>query len=173
MIRCPPRCCMGCREEVRQEWIIRKAEIWRKESCSAGPLLGILPDSEEEDSEDADCPELVELEDGDCIFATGLLPPAAEIRAGSTISQCLAKAFKLNSEASAPPNHAIPNYLKEFKDVFSKESFDTLPEPKQWDHAVELVPEEKATNCKVYPLSPAEKKELDKFLRENLESGQI
>ena len=125
---------------------------------------------EEEDSKDRDCLELVELGDGDCIFAIGLLPPAAEIRAGSTISQCLAEAFKSNSEASAPPNHAIPNYLKEFEDVFSKESSDTLPELKQWDHAVELIPGEKATNCKVYPL---EQKELDEFLKDNLESGRI
>ena len=35
------------------------------------------------------------------------------------------------------------------------------------------IPGEKATNCKVYPLSPKEQKELDKFLKENLESGQI
>ena len=133
----------------------------------------ILSDSEEEDSEDGDFPELIELEDRDRIFAIGLIPPAAEIRASSTISQRLAKAFKLNSEASTPPNRAIPSYLKEFEDVFSKESFDTLPELKQWDHAIELVPGEKATNCKVYPLSPLEQKELDKFLRENLESGQI
>ena len=32
---------------------------------------------------------------------------------------------------------------------------------------------EKATNCKVYPLSLVEQKELDEFLRENLESGWI
>ena len=37
---------------------------------------------------------------------------------------------KLNSKASAPPDRTIPNYLKKFEDVFSKESFDTLPEPK-------------------------------------------
>ena len=173
MSRCPPHCCMGCKEEVRQERIIHKAKIWQKESCSAKLLLEILPDLEEEDSKDTDCPELVELEGRDRIFAIGLLPPAVEIRAGSTISQHLAKAFKLNSKASAPPNHAISDYLKEFKDVFSKESFDTLPEPKQWDHAVELVLGEKATNCKVYPLSLVEQKELDEFLRENLESSQI
>ena len=106
----------------------------------------LLPDSEEEDPEDVDCPELVQLEDGDHIFAISLLPPAAEIRAGSTILQCLAEAFKLNSEASVPPDHAIPDYLKEFENVFSKESFDTLPELKQWDHAIELIPGENKWN---------------------------
>jgi len=41
------------------------------------------------------------------------------------------------------------------------------------DHAVELIPGEKASNCKVYPLAPTEQKELDQFLKENLETGQI
>jgi len=51
--------------------------------------------------------------------------------------------------------------LKEFDSVFSNESFDTLPESKKWDHAVKLIPGEKASNCKVYPLALTEQKELD------------
>ena len=30
-----------------------------------------------------------------------------------------------------------------------------------------------ASNCKVYPLAPTEQKELDQFLKENLETGRI
>ena len=63
--------------------------------------------------------------------------------------------------------------MKEFDGVFSKESFDALPESKKWDHAVELIPGEKASNCKVYLLAPTEQKELDQFLKENLETGRI
>ena len=48
-----------------------------------------------------------------------------------------------------------------------------MPEPKPWDHAIELVPGEKPAGCKVYPLSPSEQKELDAFLKENLESRRI
>ena len=86
-----------------------------------------------------------------------------DIRASSTISQCLAKAFKANSKATSPP---IPEYLKEFTSIFSKKSFDILPESKEWDHAIEIIPGSKASNCKVYPLSPSEQKELDAFLKE-------
>jgi hypothetical protein len=96
--------------------------------------------------------------------------PPEDICASSTISTHLAEAFKANSEANAP---SIPEYLKEFSDIFSKESFDTLPEHKQWDHAIKLVPGEKLAGCKVYPLAPFEQKELDAFLKENLETGQI
>jgi hypothetical protein len=61
----------------------------------------------------------------------------------------------------------IPAHLREFSSVFSKESFDVLPSSKPWDHAIELVLEAKPASCKVYPLSPAEQKELDVFIQEN------
>ena len=63
----------------------------------------------------------------------------------------------------------IPNHLREFQAVFSKESFNVLPDHKPWDNAIELVPGEKPASCKVYPLSPSEQKELDAFIQENLE----
>jgi len=96
-----------------------------------------------------------------------------EIRATSSVSQCLAEAFKRNSEASTPSGQSVLEYLKEFDSIFSKESFNALPESKKWDHAVKLIPGEKASNCKVYPLALTEQKELDQFLKENLETGRI
>ena len=77
------------------------------------------------------------LEEGDCIMATGLLPSLSmDIRASSTISQRLAEVHQANMEATTP----IPEYLKEFTSVFSKKSFNALPELKEWDHAVEIIP---------------------------------
>ena len=57
--------------------------------------------------------------------------------------------------------------------MFSKESFDELPSSKPWDHTIELIPGADPANCKVYPLAPTKQKELDAFIKENLESGQI
>ena len=54
----------------------------------------------------------------------------------------------------------ILEYLQEFEDVFSKETFDTLPPWKPWDHVIELEPGSKPANCKVYPLSLKEQVEL-------------
>ena len=110
------------------------------------------------------------VEEGDYILATGLLPPPPmDIRASSTISQRLAEAFQTNEETLT----LVPDYLREFTTVFSKQSFNVLPEPKEWDHALELVPGSKPSSCKIYPLSPVEQKELDAFLKENLKTGQI
>jgi len=139
------------------------------EAVSNGPVLELHTDSEDEEPEEAE--ELIKP--GDCIFAIGLVPAPAEIQATSSVSQRLAEAFKRNSKASAPFGRSVPEYLKEFDSVFSKKSFDAIPESKKWDHAVELIPGEKASNCKVYPLAPTEQKELDQFLKEKLVTGQI
>jgi hypothetical protein len=68
---------------------------------------------------------------------------------------------------------SILDYLHEYKDVFAKESFDTLPEWHQWDHAIELVPDPKLSNCKVYPMSVTEQAEMDHFIMEYLQTGCI
>jgi len=67
----------------------------------------------------------------------------------------------------------LPNCVKGFKLVFTKEDFDILPEHRQWDHAIELIPGSEPKSLKVYPLSLVEQKELDSFLEENLHTGQI
>ena len=72
-----------------------------------------------------------------------------------------------------PRNSAVPDFLQEFEDVFAKESFDELPMPRPWDHAIELLDGAEPTSTKCYPLSPAEQKQLDEFLEENLRTGRI
>ncbi|EGN97777.1 hypothetical protein SERLA73DRAFT_24799, partial [Serpula lacrymans var. lacrymans S7.3] len=65
----------------------------------------------------------------------------------------------------------VPKHLHQYKDVFDKKEFDTLPERRQWDHAIELIPGDHSLDCKIYPLARGEQEELDAFLKENLESG--
>src|SRR6202046_2062079 len=178
MSRCPPRCCSGCRDEAHQERLTRKAESRRKDECLTGPSPEINHDSYSDDeprfeeTRSAVSDNSAPIEEGDRLFATGLQPPpgSIDVRTSSPISQRLAEAFKANSIANSSP---IPEYLKEFTSVFSKDSFDTLPESREWDHAIEIIPTSKTSTCKVYPMLPAEQKELDVFLKENLETGRI
>lgn len=75
---------------------------------------------------------------------------------------------------AAKPKVELPEQYTEYRSVFEKESFDSLPEHKPWDHAIELIPgSDPKVNAKVYPLSPDEQKQLDEFLDENLKSGRI
>lgn len=66
-----------------------------------------------------------------------------------------------------------PDYLKEYADVFSEENYDKLPESRPWDHAIDLKPDFKPSDCKVYPLNPKEQIALKDFLKENLANGRI
>ena len=67
----------------------------------------------------------------------------------------------------------IPESYQEFCQVFEKKSFDVLPPHRPWDHAIDLVPNCKEFGGKVYRLSLDERRELDKFLDENLAAGKI
>src|SRR6266487_3199325 len=89
------------------------------------------------------------------------------------ISTQLAEAWHKQNDIPKTIPELVPQYLHNFKDVFAKDSFNTLPEHKHWDHGIELVPGAKPSSFKVYPLSPNEQEELDKFLEEHLASGRI
>src|SRR5258705_13275202 len=62
----------------------------------------------------------------------------------------------------------VPAQYHDFRDVFSKEAFNELPPQKAWDHAIDLTPGTELPHSWMFPLSPAEQKELDDFLWENL-----
>ena len=46
----------------------------------------------------------------------------------------------------------IPSYLEEYKNVFSKESFEQLLQYQSWDYTIDLKPDFKPSDCKVYLL---------------------
>ena len=45
----------------------------------------------------------------------------------------------------------VPKPYQEFKDIFTKESFNELPDWKKWGHAIELIPDAQtfSTNVRV------------------------
>ena len=130
----------------------------------------LVDDSDNEDDE----PYVGEdaLKDGDCVF-TATVPCKAEfVWATSNVLQRLAEAFHKNTQPKSF-GESVPTYLHDFKDLFAKLSFDQLLDRKIWDHAIELIPDAKPANCKVYPIAPNEQAELDEFLCKNLASGRI
>src|SRR5258708_4313681 len=76
-------------------------------------------------------------------------------------------------EADPPRTCMVPAQYHNFRDVFSKEAFDELPPWKAWDHAIDLTPGTELPHSWMFPLSPAEQKELDDFLQENLANSRI
>jgi hypothetical protein len=69
--------------------------------------------------------------------------------------------------------NSIPEQYHKYVKVFAKESFNSLPERRLWDHVIELKPDSKAVDCKIYLLSQVEQEKLMEFLEENLVSGRI
>ena len=68
----------------------------------------------------------------------------------------------------------IPNHYKQFTRVFDEEASHWLPWHWPWDHAIELKEDAPASlNCKIYPLTVAEKQALQKWLDEELHKGYI
>jgi hypothetical protein len=178
MTRCLPRCCVGCRDEFQTErWNSKKEEI-SINACWTGPFPELSEETSDEELPVSDLP--FDLEDGDCVWATGLLPEAQYIQATSTISQRLAKSFSKHTESNptlltggAGSKNLLPDYMKMFGQVVLEEGFTQLPKRKPWDHAIELTPGAQPKDCKVYPLSVKEQTELDAFLTENLETSRI
>jgi len=145
----------------------RKIEAQAVNVCRSGPPLEYAEDSEEDETPLQICE--VEYEQGDRLFMTRILPePAVEdLRATSTISQKLAEGACRASE-KRKGLLTLPDYVKGFESVFTKEDFDILLEHRQWDHMIELILGLEPKSSKVYPLSPVKQKELDSFLEENL-----
>ena len=65
----------------------------------------------------------------------------------------------------------IPAIYNRFKQLFSEEASQRFPPTHPWDHAIELKPDTPdAIPCKVYPMTPAEDKALEDFIREDRKS---
>jgi hypothetical protein len=67
----------------------------------------------------------------------------------------------------------MPTSLHAYADVFSEMAFDSLPEHRKWDHAIELEREPSPGFHKVYPMTLTEQTGMDAFLEEALATGCI
>jgi hypothetical protein len=88
------------------------------------------------------------------------------------VSGRLAEAFANNSKPKDFQD-IVPMSLHAYADVFSKTAFDSLPERRKWDHAIELEREPSPGFRKVYPMTLTEQTEMDAFLEEALATGCI
>ncbi|ESK97666.1 reverse transcriptase-rnase h-integrase [Moniliophthora roreri MCA 2997] len=97
-------------------------------------------------------------------------PKEVLIGAKITASQELAHQ---QQEVKKEIDELILSYLQGYRDRFEKGKAEQFPPSRSYDHTIELQPDFIPQNCKLYPLSPAEQKEQDKFLDENLHKGYI
>jgi hypothetical protein len=114
------------------------------------------------------------IEEDDHIFMAmvHLVDPHHFVRALSTVSGRLAEAFAKNSKLKGFEDIVLTS-LHSYADIFSETAFDSLPECRKWDHAIELECEPSPGFRKVYPMTLTEQTEMDAFLEEALATGRI
>ena len=68
----------------------------------------------------------------------------------------------------------VPTRYHHHGKVFSEKALERFPDPRPWDHAIDLRTDAPTSiDCQVYPLAPREKEEQKKFLEGNLHLNQI
>jgi hypothetical protein len=68
----------------------------------------------------------------------------------------------------------IPEEYKEFSSVFNDKALQRVPPSREWDHAIDLKPgAPDALDCKIYPMTREEDRELEKFLDEMVANRYI
>jgi hypothetical protein len=193
MSRCPVQC-STCRVEDKRNAKIRKSTTSQIDACRSGAFPRMVEEDEEEsphvdadetdeeaqdtgpaldDDLDSDVDDVIIKED-DRVFMTMVHPvdPQHFVRASSTVSGCLAEVSTKNLKLKDFQDIA-PTSLHAYADIFSETAFDSLPECRKWDYAIELEREPSPGFRKVYPMTLTEKTEMDTFLEEALATGCI
>src|SRR5882724_4888120 len=178
MTRCPTPCRPKATEETNWLNRISANTTWRQLKTHLHQRVHVeeVPEFEStcmeaEPSPGSTQPDPDELDECDRLLVRFIGAQSEEIRATQTISQKLAEAA--GGTSSTCFEDIVPKPYPEFWDIFAKESFDKLPDQKQWDHNIELVPDACNFSTKVYPLAPVKQKQLIEFLNENLKSQCI
>ena len=67
----------------------------------------------------------------------------------------------------------LPDWCKDFEDMFSKKTHEKLPPHRPYDHVINLKPSFTPKITKVYPLNPQEMETCKVFVEEHLKTGHI
>ena len=83
-------------------------------------------------------------------------------------------ASKLAEQFQTNKPMMLPEEYQRHAQVFSKEKAQRFPEPRIWDHAIELKKDAPTTlPGKIYALTQEERKVLQVFIEEHLKKGYI
>jgi hypothetical protein len=97
------------------------------------------------------------IEQDDHIFMVMVHPvnPHHFVHALSMVSRCLVEAFAKNLKPKGFEDIVLTS-LHTYVDIFSETAFDSLPECRKWDHAIELEREPSPGFHKVYLMTLTE-----------------
>ena len=105
-----------------------------------------------------------------------------EVEAGElrlyTVDSFLESEKQLAAARDSDPNpsantQSLPEYLREYEDVFSAEKADTQPDHAPHDHSIELEPGKAPPHKPIYGLTEVEREVLKTYIKDALAKGWI
>jgi hypothetical protein len=191
---CCPLQCSTCRVEDKRDTKRRKLTTSQINACRSGAFPTMTEEDEDEspqvntdetdeeaqdtgpasdDDLDSEVDDFM-IEEDDRVFMAMVHPvnPHHFVRALSTVSRHLVEASAKNSKLKGFEDIVLTS-LHTYANVFSETAFDSLPERRKWDHAIELEREPSPGFRKVYLVTLTEQMEMDTFLEEALATGRI
>uniref|UniRef100_A0A0W0G4V3 Retrotransposon gag domain-containing protein n=1 Tax=Moniliophthora roreri TaxID=221103 RepID=A0A0W0G4V3_MONRR len=128
------------------------------------PFIGIFDETKELDTGILD-----KVEDDEVLIQSFIRgkedSDEVQINAKLSTSQVLAQAHEVKAKLL---EELLPPYLSDYSDRFEKKKAERFPPSRPYGHAIDLKPDFKPRDCKIYSLSQKEWIEQDKFLDENL-----
>ena len=77
------------------------------------------------------------------------------------------------AQEAKPVEAILPEWCKDFEDVFSEKTHEKLPPHRPYDHVIDLKPNFIPKIVKVYPLNPLKMETCKAFVKEHLKTGHI
>ena len=77
------------------------------------------------------------------------------------------------AQGTKPQETTLPDWCKDFEDVFSEKTHDQLPPHCPYDHVIDLKTDFTPKIAKVYSLNPQEMETCKAFIEEHLKTGRI
>jgi hypothetical protein len=114
---------------------------------------------------------LLSLDDFDNMTMSSTELEELWINVKTSHSQTLA--HEHDQKKNIPIEELVPEEYHEWLDVFNEKASDRFPDPRPWDHSIDLKEGFEPKNFKAYALSPEEHKLQQEFIDENLEKGYI
>ncbi len=115
------------RHNLLVNWKTRKLIFTRCQCCKT---TFVLPDADPNDKWDE------ELEEGETILAVDFTQAILIYAHHANDLAAKANAEKKTKEFE----EMVPDWCRDFNNLFDKDNFDELPESKMWDHVIELIP---------------------------------
>ena len=77
------------------------------------------------------------------------------------------------AQETKPQEVTLPDWCKDFEDVFSEKTHEKLPPHHPYNHVIDLKSSFTPKIAKVYPLNPQEMETCKAFIEEHLKTGHI